>query len=371
MTRRSSRLHSRSENALIQKGKITKQSSRKKAQPLSKRPNEKLVLEGVASPCILIETPEKACDEPSYVNLAPRNDRIQPSPLPLLSWGSPEDVWEKMVIKDQRYIHSKNFIQQNPRIEPRMRSILLDWLLEVSEVYTLHRQTFYLAQDYFDRFMLTQDNINKERLQLIGITCLFIASKMEEIYPPKLAEMAFVTDGACLEHQILQMELIVLKALNWNLCPETAVSWLKLYIQMSSISDNSQLLEPQFPQEIYIRVTQLLDLCVLSVNSLNFQYRVLAAAVLCHFIQFEMVEKVSGLSWDVIEPCVDWMAPFVETLAHFGSVALKDLVKVKPEDRHNIQTHSDYMAMLDEVRHREVESQFLTPPNSTEKTSAH
>lgn len=49
----------------------------------------------------------------------------------------------------------------------------------MSEVYSLHRQTAYLAQDYFDRFMLTQENINKDYLQLIGITALFIASKIE------------------------------------------------------------------------------------------------------------------------------------------------------------------------------------------------
>lgn len=49
----------------------------------------------------------------------------------------------------------------------------------MSEVYTLHRETAYLAQDFFDRFMLTQDDMEKDRLQLIGITALFIASKME------------------------------------------------------------------------------------------------------------------------------------------------------------------------------------------------
>ena len=49
----------------------------------------------------------------------------------------------------------------------------------MSEVYSLHRQTAYLAQDFFDRFMLTQENVNKDYLQLIGITALFIASKIE------------------------------------------------------------------------------------------------------------------------------------------------------------------------------------------------
>ena len=49
-------------------------------------------------------------------------------------------------------------------------------------MYCLHRQTAYLAQDYFDRFMLTQADVNKEYLQLIGITALFIASKIEVIH---------------------------------------------------------------------------------------------------------------------------------------------------------------------------------------------
>lgn len=58
-------------------------------------------------------------------------------------------------------------------------NVVCRWFYQVSEAYTLHRQTFYLAQDYFDRFMLTQTSIDKGMLQLIGITCLFIASKME------------------------------------------------------------------------------------------------------------------------------------------------------------------------------------------------
>lgn len=55
----------------------------------------------------------------------------------------------------------------------------------MSEVYSLHRQTAYLAQDFFDRFMLTQEDVSKEHLQLLGITALFIASKIEvSLVPP-------------------------------------------------------------------------------------------------------------------------------------------------------------------------------------------
>ncbi|KAK1785480.1 hypothetical protein P4O66_018847, partial [Electrophorus voltai] len=216
----------------------------------------------------------------------------------------------------------------------------------VCEAYVLHRQTFYLAQDFFDRFMLTQEDVEKERLQLIGITALFIASKIEEIYPPKIMELAYVTDGACLEEEILQMELIMLKALNWNLCPETVVSWMKLYIQMASIYDFTNLLVPQFSQETYVQITRLLDLCILDINSLDFKYGVLAAAAFCHFISFDIVQKVSGLTWEDLEGCVNWMAPFVEVMMGYDGVKLKHFAKVSSDDRHNIQTHIDYLSML-------------------------
>lgn len=60
------------------------------------------------------------------------------------------------------------------------------FFLQVSEVYSLHRQTTYLAQDFFDRFMLTQEDVRKETLQLLGITALFIASKIEVGLTPSL-----------------------------------------------------------------------------------------------------------------------------------------------------------------------------------------
>lgn len=68
--------------------------------------------------------------------------------------------------------------QRHPTLQPRMRAILLDWLIEVCEVYKLHRETYYLAMDYIDRYLSIHQNVPKNQLQLIGITCLFIAAKV-------------------------------------------------------------------------------------------------------------------------------------------------------------------------------------------------
>lgn len=60
-------------------------------------------------------------------------------------------------------------LDRHPTIVPRMRTVLLDWLSEVCEVYTLHRETFYLSIDYIDRYLSTNANVvPKQQLQLIG-----------------------------------------------------------------------------------------------------------------------------------------------------------------------------------------------------------
>ncbi|XP_069477483.1 G1/S-specific cyclin-E2 isoform X2 [Ambystoma mexicanum] len=340
------------------------------------------LITGGVSPCILIETPHKemgiTTDLSGFTQYRFKNLFITPSPLPTLSWGSSNDVWRKMVNKETKYIHDKNCLLLHPTLKPNMRAILLDWLLEVCEVYTLHRDTFYLAQDFFDRFMLTQNDIHKNMLQLIGISSLFIAAKLEEIYPPKLQEFAYVTDGACSEEDILTMELIILKALKWELCPVSVISWLNLYLQVDSLKEYPKVLQPQYSQEKFIQIAQLLDLCILEIDSLHFPYRILAAAALFHFTSTDVVRKATGLEWNCISECVHFMEPFYNIVKGVP-VKVKTFKKVAAEDRHNIQTHTNYLDMLDELYVKPncvvVGRQsplciggILTPPKSTEKT---
>lgn len=114
-----------------------------------------------------------------------------------------------------------------------------------------------------------------------------LLSPLQEIYPPKIYEFAYVTDGACDMWDIQQTELhmlkvrvcalppslylpthlcrcahlyvfgVVLQALDWNLCPETPISWLKLYAQVDAQTDGENFLVPQFSQEMYIQITQV------------------------------------------------------------------------------------------------------------------
>lgn len=60
-------------------------------------------------------------------------------------------------------------------INSEMRSVLVDWLIEVAEEYKMHNETLHLAINYVDRF-LSLMSVVRSKLQLLGTTALFVAS---------------------------------------------------------------------------------------------------------------------------------------------------------------------------------------------------
>ncbi|KAF5950016.1 hypothetical protein HYC85_012009 [Camellia sinensis] len=59
-------------------------------------------------------------------------------------------------------------------VSPNMRAILVDRLVEVAEEYELHSDTLHLSISYIDRFLSTND-LNRQKLQLLGVSSLLIA----------------------------------------------------------------------------------------------------------------------------------------------------------------------------------------------------
>ena len=87
-----------------------------------------------------------------------------------------------------------------------MREILTDWLIEVHLKFKLLPETLYLTINLIDRYLTTQ-NIYRNKLQLVGVTAMLIASKYEEIYPPIVSDFVYITDNAYTSAEIRQMEL--------------------------------------------------------------------------------------------------------------------------------------------------------------------
>ena len=84
-------------------------------------------------------------------------------------------------------------IQQE--VTPNMRSILIDWLVEVQVRFKLIPETMQLTVNVLDRY-LSIERIAKSKLQLVGVVAMLIASKYEEKWPPEVRDFMWVADNA-------------------------------------------------------------------------------------------------------------------------------------------------------------------------------
>jgi hypothetical protein len=67
-----------------------------------------------------------------------------------------------------------------------MRAKMVDWLIEVTDAYKCKTETFFLAIFIMDEyFKLCERSLSTAELHIIGVTCIFIACKYEEIHPLK------------------------------------------------------------------------------------------------------------------------------------------------------------------------------------------
>ena len=86
-----------------------------------------------------------------------------------------------------------------------MRSILVDWLIEVHLKFKLVPESLYLTINIIDRY-LEKEQVNRQKLQLVGVTAMLIACKYEEIYPPIVKDFVYITDNAYTKEEILEQE---------------------------------------------------------------------------------------------------------------------------------------------------------------------
>jgi Cyclin, N-terminal domain len=89
-----------------------------------------------------------------------------------------------------------------PHINERMRSILVDWLIEVHYKFKLFESTLYLTVNMVDRYLEKGVRTSRRELQLVGVTALLIASKYEELYIPELRDLTYICDDAYTADQV-------------------------------------------------------------------------------------------------------------------------------------------------------------------------
>jgi len=106
------------------------------------------------------------------------------------------------------------FPERKNSIVPKMRNVLVDWLVDVHQQFNLLQETLYLTVAIIDRYLQVEGgSVERKKLQLVGVTAMFIASKYEEMYAPEIGDFVYITDNAYNKKEIRVMEMRIMETL--------------------------------------------------------------------------------------------------------------------------------------------------------------
>ncbi|CAL2051430.1 unnamed protein product [Caenorhabditis brenneri] len=203
------------------------------------------------------------------------------------------DNLKYMISQQAKHRPSSTSFSRQKHLSEKMRSILVDWLSDVVEGYGLQKETLHLAVNLLDRVFLSLD-VEKTLFQLVGTTCMMIAAKYEEIYPPAIDKFAYITKYKYSVPDILSMERFILAKFRFSIFVPTA-SWFGTCFAKRM----------QFTPEMSETMEYLLDLSVMDACFLRYRPSDIGAAAICFTnIQYEkeawpekMIEE-TGLKTD-------------------------------------------------------------------------
>ena len=164
-----------------------------------------------------------------------------------------EDIYLNLLLEErQTEIKPKmGYMSTQNEINEQMRAILIDWIIEVHFQFNLRQETLYMTISIIDTY-LSFHFISRKELQLLGIACLLISCKSQEIYYPQQNKFIEVTDGAYTKEDMLKMENDILKKLNFNIVYPTSNDFYNILSKLYNFDKKQYFLGKYFIECVLI-----------------------------------------------------------------------------------------------------------------------
>lgn len=144
---------------------------------------------------------EEEAAQPAQLEVAEYVDIDKGETDPTVVVDYVDEIYTYLRDLESKFRPKSGYMRKQRDINHGMRTILVDWLVEVAEEYKLNTHTLFIAVGYIDRF-LSEMSVQRGKLQLVGVTSMLLASKYEEIYPPAVDEFVYITDNTYSREQV-------------------------------------------------------------------------------------------------------------------------------------------------------------------------
>jgi cyclin B len=146
------------------------------------------------------------------------------------------DILTHLLETEHLYVPRAGYMSVHIEINEKMRAILIDWLIDVHYKFKLADETLYLTVNIIDRY-LESTPITRNRLQLVGVSAMLIASKYEDIYPPEVQDFVNISDKAFTREDVLKMERSILKQLKYSVTVPSCFRFLQMFCKICETSE--------------------------------------------------------------------------------------------------------------------------------------
>jgi hypothetical protein len=195
------------------------------------------------------------------------------------------------VYKYLRYVESisspsPDYLSQHVETTEKMRTILLDWMAEVHIDFKTWSSSMFLAISILDRYLEANPDISRLKLQLAGIGAMLIASKFEQTNFHSVSTYVEVSDCCYTHDEVLEMELNILKDLNWNVRAPTPLDFLNRLVKGNLLIFCLHpfflkfLLAARFEDSLQLLSRYILELIVVEYDLLRFKPSIIAASTI-------------------------------------------------------------------------------------------
>lgn len=151
-----------------------------------------------------------------------------------------QDIHQTLKHAELKHRVKASFMQSQRHITHEMRSDVIDWVIGLGTELCVSNDTIHLATAYVDRLM-TVVMVTAEKLQLVAMGAFYVASKVEE-ERINLEQILEISDDIHTADEVLQMERLLLQALDFNTCLPTANAFLGIYCTASDATDQTALM---------------------------------------------------------------------------------------------------------------------------------
>ena len=141
------------------------------------------------------------------------------------------ETLNNLIRSENNYVAKADYLTTHQKyLDAKVRTVLMGWMGEVCEDLWFSRDTFHLACNYVDRFLSAKKNVTKNNLQLIGLTCLYAASKMEEVQMRCVSDYLASACNIYSEEMLKTCEIEIITVLDFKLNPPTLNMWSNWYM---------------------------------------------------------------------------------------------------------------------------------------------